>query len=154
MGFTAYELALNPDVQRKLQQEIDEHFPTEDTKPNYFDLQKLKYMECVMKEVLRIHPIAPMSTSRLANEEMIYKGITIPKGANVRINMEDLHFNPEFWGKHDPQTFVPERFVEDCQETPNTLVWCPFGAGPRICIGINFFCSVLFLLCFGIGVKK
>ena len=27
LGFAAYELAINPDVQRKLRQEIDEHFP-------------------------------------------------------------------------------------------------------------------------------
>lgn len=138
LGFTSYELAVNPDVQAKLQQEIDAHFPTENKKQDYNDLQKLKYMECVMKEVLRIHPIAPVATTRLTSEDMTYKDVTIPKGVNVRIDMDELHFNPEFWGKHDPQKFVPERFEEDCQDTPSTLAWCPFGAGPRICLGMRF----------------
>ncbi len=138
LGFTAYELAVNPHIQRILQQEIDEHFPTENAKPDYADLQKLKYLECVMKEVLRIHPIAQVATTRVAYEEMTFKDITIPKGMSVIINMEDLHFNPEFWGTHDPQRFVPERFMEDCRDAPSTLAWCPFGSGPRICLGMRF----------------
>ncbi len=91
-----------------------------------------------MNEVLRIHPIACVGMMRVAEEETTYEGITIPKGMNVHIDMEDLHFNPELWGKHDPQQFVPERFLEDCQDTPNTLAWCPFGVGPRMCLGMRF----------------
>ena len=138
LGFTAYELAVNPQIQEKLQQEIDECFPEEDPKPVYGDFQNMKYLECVMKEVLRIHPIFPAGITRHAFEEMTYEGITIPKGMNVHIDMEDLHFNPVLWGKHDPHKFVPERFLGDCQETPNTLAWCPFGAGPRMCLGMRF----------------
>ncbi len=95
----------------------------------------MKYMECVLKEVLRIHPIGPNAVNRETFEEMTYKNITIPKGTVIRINMEDLHFDPSLWGMHDPKKFVPERFLEDCEDTPNTLAWCPFGIGPRICIG-------------------
>ena len=131
-------MAINPDVQRKLQQEIDEHFPADDMKPNYTNLQKMTYMECVLKEVLRIHPIAAGGVNRVASEEMTYGGVTIPKGMIVQVNMEALHFDPALWGKHDPRKFVPERFLEDCQDTPNTLAWCPFGIGPRICIGMRF----------------
>ena len=137
-GFTAYELAVNPEIQRKLQQEIDEHFPTENAKPNYNELQKLTYMECVLKEVLRIHPIAANGVNRVAAEEMTHNGITIPRGAIVQVNMDALHFDEELWGRHDPKKFVPERFLEDCQDTPNNLAWCPFGIGPRICIGMRF----------------
>ncbi len=91
-----------------------------------------------MKEVLKIHPIVPIGMIRVAAEDMTYEGITIPKGVNIHIDMENLHFNPTLWGKHDPQKFVPERFLGDCQETPNTLAWCPFGAGPRMCLGMRF----------------
>ena len=138
LGFTAYELALNPSIQKKLQQEIDDNFPAENPKPTFGDFHKMKYIECVMKEVLRIHPIAPGGVTRHSFEQMIYEGITIPKGMDIHIDMEGLHFNPELWGKYDPQKFVPERFLEDCQDTPNTLAWCPFGAGPRICLGMRF----------------
>ncbi len=138
LGFTAYELALNPDIQVKVQQEIDENYPGGDMKPNYNDLHKMKYMECILKEVLRIHPIGPNAVNRETYEEMTHGKITIPKGTIIRINMEALHFDPTLWGMHDPQKFVPERFLEDCQDTPNTLAWCPFGIGPRICIGMRF----------------
>ncbi len=137
-GFTAYELAVNPDIQRKLQKEIDDHFPTENVNPNYNELQTLTYMECVLKEVLRIHPIGANVINRVASEEMIHNGIVIPKGVIVHVNMDALHFDEELWGRHDPKKFVPERFLEDCQDTPTNLAWCPFGIGPRMCIGMRF----------------
>ena len=47
LAFTAYYLALNPNVQEKLQQEIDEHFPTKNHKINYETVQKLQYLDMV-----------------------------------------------------------------------------------------------------------
>ena len=47
--------------------------------------------------------------TRKCFEETTYGNLTIPKGMITHVNMNDLHFNPELWGKYDPDKFVPER---------------------------------------------
>ena len=47
--------------------------------------------------------------TRKCFEETTYGNLTIPNGMITHVNMNDLHFNPELWGKYDPEKFVPER---------------------------------------------
>ena len=48
-------------------------------------------------------------TTRACYEEAQLGDITIPPGTQIQLNMVELHFNPELWGQHDPNKFVPER---------------------------------------------
>ena len=47
--------------------------------------------------------------TRKCFEKTTYGNLTIPKGMITHMNMDDLHFNRELWGKYDPDKFVPER---------------------------------------------
>lgn len=61
MAFMTYELLANPDVQRKLQREIDEvNIKLGGKKVNYEAIQNMKYMDQVVSETLRVWPAAPM----------------------------------------------------------------------------------------------
>ena len=50
------------------------------------------------------------ATNRRCFEEVTYGNVTIPKDMTVHLNMADLHYNPDLWGAHSPELFVPERY--------------------------------------------
>ena len=137
LSFTAYELALHPDIQQKLQQEIDEHLPEEQL-PDYLSVQKMPYMDMVFSEVLRLHSIAQVVTIRECESDWNIDGLFIPQGTVVRIHMEAIHKDPESWGPEDPEDFVPERFLPERKAARSSLAWQPFGGGPRNCVGMRF----------------
>lgn len=61
MAFMTYELLANPDVQKKLQREIDDvNIMLDGKKVNYEAIQNMKYMDQVVSETLRVWPAAPM----------------------------------------------------------------------------------------------
>lgn len=48
MQFALYELALNPELQRKLQNEIDTVLAKHDNKVTYEAVQEMEYLDCVV----------------------------------------------------------------------------------------------------------
>ena len=52
---------------------------------------------------------SPNRTLRLCNEDCVIKGVTIKKGVQVFIPMNDIHMDPEIWP--EPDKFIPERCV-------------------------------------------
>ena len=138
LAFTAYYLALNPNVQEKLQQEIDEHFPTKNHKINYETVQKLQYLDMVFSEVSRLAYIGQLAVQRICNETTQVGNFTIPKGAKVQVNVADIHMNPDLWGPEPVDQFVPERFLPKRKGNRHPMAYLPFGAGPKNCIGMRF----------------
>lgn len=54
----------------------------------------------------------------------------------IEIDGLSLHYNPEYWGPVDPHVFYPLRFAKE--SNINRVAYCPFGYGPRICVGMKF----------------
>ncbi|XP_048465780.1 cytochrome P450 3A19 isoform X2 [Rhincodon typus] len=134
LSYTAHNLATHPDVQKKLQQEIDEAFPNK-APPTYDGVMQLEYMEMVISETLRLFPPAPR-IDRVCKKDVQLNGVTIPKGTIVMVPAYVLHRDAEYWP--EPEEFRPERFSKENRESwvPNTFL--PFGMGPRNCIGMRF----------------
>ena len=136
----SYELAVNDDVQRKLREEILE---VENTKTGetvtYDDLQKMKYLDKVVSEVLRKWPPA-IAVDRIAvkdyNMNVDDFTLIIEKGRNLLIPIHAIHHDD----KHFPnsQRFDPERFSEENKGINNMDAYMPFGMGPRNCIASRF----------------
>ena len=78
-------MARHPEIQRKAQEEIDRVVGT-DRLPTIEDRESLPYLNLVIAEVLRYNPIAPIVPHSL-DEDDIYEGHLIPKGAWVMVNM-------------------------------------------------------------------
>ncbi|XP_067911918.1 cytochrome P450 3A21-like isoform X2 [Heterodontus francisci] len=134
LSFVAYNLATHPDVQKKLQQEIDEAFPN-NAPPTYDGVMQLEYMEMVISETLRLYPPAPR-INRVCKKDVQLNGISVPKGTVVMVPAYVLHHDPAYWP--EPEEFRPERFSKANRESRDPCIFLPFGVGPRNCIGMRF----------------
>lgn len=90
------------------------------------------YLEAVLKEAMRLHPVIPMVVRHLMQPATV-GGIDLPAGANVAASIILAHESEENYPDH--LAFRPERFLEG-EVATNT--WIPFGGGVRRCIGAGF----------------
>ncbi|XP_034986805.1 cytochrome P450 3A12 isoform X2 [Zootoca vivipara] len=134
LGYTAYFLAIHPDVQQKLQAEIDTILP--DKAPLTYDaIMKLEYLDMVLNETQRLYPFGGR-LERLCKKDVEVNGVTILKDTLVMIPPYTLHRDPEYWP--EPDEFRPERFSKENKDKIDPYTYLPFGAGPRNCIGMRF----------------
>ncbi|XP_051239608.1 cytochrome P450 4V2 isoform X1 [Dicentrarchus labrax] len=135
MNWILHLLGSNPEAQSKVQQELQEVFGTSDRPVNMEDLKKLKYLECVIKEALRLFPSVPFF-ARTLGEDCHINGFKVPKGANAIIITYALHRDPRFFP--EPEEFRPERFLPENSVGRPPYAYIPFSAGLRNCIGQRF----------------
>lgn len=79
-------MAVFPEAQRKAQEEID-RVVGQDRLPNVSDRPNLPYVEALVKEVLRWHPVAPMGLPHTSSEDDVAEGYFIPKDALLLANI-------------------------------------------------------------------
>jgi cytochrome P450 len=128
----AFFLAMTmfPDVQRTAQEEIDRVVGM-DRLPTAADREDLPYVNAVVEEAQRWHPIAPMGLAHAVDSEDTVNDFRIPKGALLVPAVWWFTRDPEVY--HDPEQFKPERFLAPYNEPLATDV--TFGFGRRICPG-------------------
>ncbi|XP_003509725.1 lithocholate 6-beta-hydroxylase [Cricetulus griseus] len=134
ISFMLYELATHPDVQKKLQDEIDRALPNK-APVTYDALMDMEYLDMIVNETLRMYPIANR-LERVSKKSVEINGVFIPKGTVVMVPIYPLHRDPEYWT--EPEVFRPERFSKENKGSIDPYVYLPFGSGPRNCIGRRF----------------
>ncbi|KAJ6089845.1 hypothetical protein N7467_005061 [Penicillium canescens] len=127
-------MALFPDVQRKAQQEIDTVVGS-GRLPQFRDREDLVYINALVKEVLRWHPVVPINLAHSPTQDDTCEGYRIPKGSSVIANIWAFTHDPLVY--NDPMAFKPERFLDSPdgsppERDPHMLV---FGYGRRACPG-------------------
>ncbi|XP_078461108.1 cytochrome P450 3A8-like [Lampetra planeri] len=132
--FVAYSLACNPDVQTKVQQEIDTILP-DGKSPDYETLKHMEYLDMVVSESLRMYPPS-FRTDRVCKKTTVVNDLVIPKGMVINAAIWVLHYDPQYWDK--PHEFRPERFTKEAKEARDPYCYLPFGHGPRNCIAMRF----------------
>ncbi|XP_072088024.1 phenylacetaldehyde oxime monooxygenase CYP71AN24 [Arachis hypogaea] len=131
------ELANNPKIMKKVQEEV-RRIVGGKSKIEENDLNQMKYMKCVIKETLRLHPPGPFLIPRETLNSVEIKGYHIPKKVTVYINLYAIHRDPKLWD--NAEEFIPERF-EGAQQVDykvKDFQLIPFGFGRRRCPGISF----------------
>ena len=113
LSYLAYELSKNPDIQEKLQEEIDQAFEEAGGKfPDYNLIQSLPYLDMVIHETLRVYTLVG---ANFRNCEKDYKlpdsNIYLKKGDGLSYNARVLHTNPKYWSH--PDEFYPEHFSKE-----------------------------------------
>uniref|UniRef100_A0A1B0FQR6 Cytochrome P450 n=1 Tax=Glossina morsitans morsitans TaxID=37546 RepID=A0A1B0FQR6_GLOMM len=136
MSFILYLISRYPLVQEKLIAEIQNVLGNDNNKSlTYNNLQELKYMECVIKEALRLYPPVA-SIGRQVTEDLVIEDLNIPAGANVSVPFYLVLRDPDYYD--EPDIFKPERFDSAVGQKINPFAFTPFSAGPRNCIGKKF----------------
>lgn len=135
MNWAVHLLGTHPEVQRKAQQELFEVFGESERPVNTEDLKKLRYLECVIKEALRLFPSVPFFARAICEDTKI-NGYRVPKGANAIIVTYALHRDPRYFP--EPEEFRPERFMPENTIGRHPYAYIPFSAGLRNCIGQRF----------------
>jgi cytochrome P450 len=156
LSWMFYELASQPDVQRRVREEFDEAFDDvlsagngggggdDDAKLgerieaawSYERVSKLKYTHAVALEVLRLHPSVPKDIKFAVNDDTLPDGTRIPAGASVLYAPYAMGRDPALW--EAPLEFRPERFLADGGKEErhyDMYVYPAFNAGPRLCLG-------------------
>ncbi|CAH1400217.1 unnamed protein product [Nezara viridula] len=134
LKFLHFALANHPDVQEKLYDEQMEIFGNDKRIPTGQDLQKMIYLEMVIKETLRLYPIVPFQSRLLEEDLQIDENTIIPAGHHFVVVSFSIHRSKKHWD--NPEEFIPERFAPGNVINPFSFI--PFSAGPRSCIGQKY----------------
>ncbi|KAK9288795.1 hypothetical protein L1049_017260 [Liquidambar formosana] len=109
------------------------------------DLEKLEYLDMVVKETLRLHPVAPLLLPHESMEDCTINGFHIPKKSRILINARAIGRDPNAWT--DANKFLPERFVgNDIDIRGRNFQLIPFGSGRRGCPGLQLGLTVVRLV--------
>ncbi|KAK8500632.1 hypothetical protein V6N12_020324 [Hibiscus sabdariffa] len=130
------EILRHPRVMVRLQQELGtvvgrNRFVEES------DLPKLTYLDMVVKESLRLHPVAPFLVPRESMDDIVVNGYFIPKKSRILVNTWSMGRDPNIWSEN-VEEFLPERFMDgkiDLRGHHFELI--PFGSGRRGCPGMQ-----------------
>jgi cytochrome P450 len=130
IAWAFYGILSNTDILNKLKEELTQVVSNENGLVK--NLDKLVYLDAVLKEALRISPVIPY-VGRITNEPYQLGEYLLPKGAAIAPSIYLAHRDPDVWS--EPDKFIPERFLNS-SDTPYTYL--PFGGGIRRCIGAAF----------------
>ncbi len=132
MTWTLYLLSQAPEWRDRVEAEIDAHFDnSRDDDPG----AALPIARAALEEAMRLYPPAATLSREAIGEDWL-AGARIPAGATVTIAPYLLHRHRRLW--KDPDAFDPERFIGANREKIDRYAYIPFGAGPRVCIGMAF----------------
>ncbi|KKK11870.1 hypothetical protein AOCH_005390 [Aspergillus ochraceoroseus] len=123
-------MALFPEAQRTAQEEIDRVIGPHRL-PGYADREKLPYVEALVKEALRWHPVGPMGIPHRSINHDVCNGYFIPKGSIILANIWAFCHDPTEYA--NPMAFQPERFLGKTPERDPHHI--SFGFGRRVCPG-------------------
>lgn len=128
-----FQLAQNPSVLQKLQEELDAYF-TQNKEPSAASLSKLDYLNACINESLRLHPPVPSGVQRITPPEGLQLGDTyIPGETIVQVPTYTLHRDERAFVK--PNEYIPDRWTSQTELVKDASVFTPFGTGRYSCAG-------------------
>ncbi|BFI12618.1 protein MpCYP770 [Marchantia polymorpha subsp. ruderalis] len=140
LEWTMANLIKYPQIQDKLFQEIKRVCGTSPVSEH--DVDKMPYLQAVIKEALRKHPALPFGITHGLSMQGKLGGYDIPEEAFVLFHIQAMQNNPAIWDH--PEVFDPERFLNNnvnydmtASHGVESLKFMPFGAGRRICPGMS-----------------
>nr|XP_046491929.1 uncharacterized protein LOC124223738 [Neodiprion pinetum] len=134
--YCLYEMALNPDIQEKVAEEINTVL-AKFGGINYESIKEMHYLHKVVSETLRKYPSLPVLNRECTKDiELSDTGLCVTKGTPILIPVLGLHRDPEIYP--NPEKFDPERFTEENIAKRHQFSYLAFGEGPRNCIGMRF----------------
>uniref|UniRef100_A0A8C9HXP7 Cytochrome P450 2D17 n=1 Tax=Piliocolobus tephrosceles TaxID=591936 RepID=A0A8C9HXP7_9PRIM len=125
-------MILHPDVQRRVQQEIDDVIG-QVRRPEMGDQARMPYTTAVIHEVQRFGDIVPLGVTHMTSRDIEIQGFLIPKGTTLFTNLSSVLKDEAVWEK--PFRFHPEHFLDAQGHFVKPEAFLPFSAGRRACLG-------------------
>ncbi|CAI0455259.1 unnamed protein product [Linum tenue] len=137
------ELMKHPRVMEKAQREVRKVFNGKGV-VDEASIDRLQYLQLVLKETLRLHPPGPLAIPRESKETIVVNGYKIPAKTRVFVNLWAINRDPHHWAQ--PEVFEPERFLNSSVDFRGTdFHYLPFGAGRRMCPGMHYGLALAYL---------
>jgi cytochrome P450 len=133
LTWTLYLLARAPDWEKRILEEVCQVAGSGPVTGEHID--KLVVTTQVLKESMRLFPPAPIISRRSATDTEL-GGQAIAAGTQIIIPIYAIQRHRRYWP--DPDRFDPSRFAPENEAHISRYQYMPFGAGPRICIGMAF----------------
>ena len=138
------ELIKHPPMMKKVINELEKVVGME-RMVEESDLESLEYLNMVVKETLRLHPVVPLLIPHESIEDCTVDGFHIPQKSRVIVNAWAIGRDPNAWT--DADKFLPERFMEsDIDFRGQHFQFIPFGSGRRGCPGMQLGLTVVRLV--------
>ncbi|RSL91809.1 3-hydroxyphenylacetate 6-hydroxylase [Fusarium floridanum] len=131
--------AQHPEIQEKAKAEIEKFYATNQPMCDEDDDQKCQYIVALVRESLRYFTVLRLALPRASIKDVVYNGVTIPKGTVVFLNAWACNMDEQVWT--DPEVFRPERWLEQ----PDAPLFT-YGVGYRMCAGSLLANRELYLL--------
>ncbi|XP_023222860.1 cytochrome P450 4C1-like [Centruroides sculpturatus] len=132
LSWALYFLGRFHEIQDKVYLELQEIFKNDFNRDiTIDDLTKMMYLECVIKESMRIYPPFPL-IARKNPSEMKIGNYVLPANSTLVISIYGIHHNPSVY--ENPEVFDPDRFLFENYKNLHPYAFLPFSAGPRNCI--------------------
>ncbi|XP_076948783.1 cytochrome P450 76T24-like [Bidens hawaiensis] len=139
------ELIHNPDKLEVARLEIIKLVEHKENILQESHLPQLPYLQAVIKETLWLHPPAPFLVPHQAIRDVEIQGFLVPKKAQILCNAWAMGRDPKVWSH--PESFMPERFLDvNTNYKGQDFEFIPFGAGRRICPGLNMAHRILHIM--------
>lgn len=142
MSFMAVYMAKYPEVYQKLREAVAADFGNDTSNITFESLKRCKYLNNVLNEVLRLHPVVAFNFRQAVRDTTLPRGggpkgdqpVFVPANTILAYSPYSMQRSADFWGP-DADEFNPDRW-----DTPRGHGWeyLPFNGGPRICLGQQF----------------
>jgi cytochrome P450 len=133
LTWTFYLLSLHPHIEARVRAEIAAVTGGSPMRGEH--IESLRYTQQVIQEAMRLYPPVPLIV-REARRVLRLGTEVIGTGTLVYVPVYAVHRHEEFWDR--PDVFDPDRFAPEANKARDRYIYLPFGAGPRICIGMSF----------------
>jgi cytochrome P450 len=131
LTWSLYLLSQSPEWRERAEADADQAFDVDGTVAS----ERCEILRAVFEEALRLYPPAAMLARQSIADDQL-GGITIPAGTVVTVSPYVLHRRRGLWD--NPDAFDPSRFLGEKRDRIDRFAYIPFGAGPRVCIGMAF----------------
>ncbi len=134
MAYTILLLAMHPEHQERVFNELKTILPSKDIPITSEHIVQLTYLELCIKESLRLFPVVSLMAKNVKTGSVNLGGYEVHSGVTIVIGVNRIHRKLKYWGpdanKFDPTRFLPENF----SKVPR-FAYIPFSEGSRNCVG-------------------
>lgn len=119
--------------------------------PTFHDREKMHFTNAFIEESFRKNSFVHCNAPHFTKQEIKVGDHIIPANTTIFTNLYHVMHDPEYW--QDPDTFNPDRFLDEMGQFHHDKRVIPFSVGRRYCLGQPLAEKEVFLFLTGIVQK-